>query len=311
MTKADLLTVEEVISKEVSTTGGPSKAKKRPWRQKVRREAKKARLALEKEQNPTDDPNLQVEKTDDEKKKKRRRKKFKGMPEETEVPKSTSSGPKLSDAATRLVTSRFRFLNEQLYTKSSKEAARVFAEDGDAFEAYHKGYELQALKWPTNPIDTIIRDLSTLPDCSIVADVGCGDAKLSRKLGSRFIIHSFDLVARNASVVVADMSSLPLKKSSVDVAVYCLSLMNTNLTEFFREANRILKKGGKLKIAEVASRFRSVTNFTTAVEKMGFSLKRKKSLHQFFILMTFEKTGKVENKRPFGLILNPCLYKKR
>uniref|UniRef100_A0A915DWR9 Ribosomal RNA-processing protein 8 n=1 Tax=Ditylenchus dipsaci TaxID=166011 RepID=A0A915DWR9_9BILA len=145
-------------------------------------------------------------KSDGEKKKKRIRKKFKGMPEETEIGYFT-----------------FSFLNEQLYTKSSREAARVFAEDGEVFEAYHK-----------------------------VADVGCGDAKLSRKLGSRFIVHYFDLVARNDSVVVADMSSRPLKKSSVDDAVYCLSLKNIDSTEFFREANRVLKKGGKPKIAEIA-----------------------------------------------------------
>uniref|UniRef100_A0A915DCG8 Ribosomal RNA-processing protein 8 n=1 Tax=Ditylenchus dipsaci TaxID=166011 RepID=A0A915DCG8_9BILA len=65
------------------------------------------------------------------------------------------------------------------------------------------------------------------------------------KLESRFIVHLFDLVARNESCVVADMSSLPLKKSSIDVAVY---------------SNRTLKKGGKLKKKWVFAKKKEVSS---------------------------------------------------
>ncbi len=38
-------------------------------------------------------------------------------------------------------------------------------------------------------------------------------------------------------------SSTPLHDSSVDVAVFCLSLMGTNLKDYLKEANRVLKEG--------------------------------------------------------------------
>ncbi len=36
---------------------------------------------------------------------------------------------------------------------------------------------------------------------------------------------------------------MPLASASVDVAVFCLSLMGTNMTDFLMEAHRVLKPG--------------------------------------------------------------------
>lgn len=36
---------------------------------------------------------------------------------------------------------------------------------------------------------------------------------------------------------------VPLRDASVDIAVFCLSLMGTNLADFLAEANRVLKMG--------------------------------------------------------------------
>lgn len=41
----------------------------------------------------------------------------------------------------------------------------------------------------------------------------------------------------------SNSSQVPLPDSSVDVAVFCLSLMGTNLVEYLREAHRVLRKG--------------------------------------------------------------------
>lgn len=79
------------------------------------------------------------------------------------------------------------------------------------------------------------------PKFYTIADFGCGDAKLAMTVEQN--IHSFDLVAVNESVVACDMSSVPLEDGSVDVAVFCLSLMGTNLNDYILEANRVLKVG--------------------------------------------------------------------
>ena len=52
------------------------------------------------------------------------------------------------------------------------------------------------------------------------------------------------------------MAHVPLPDNSVDVAVFCLSLMGTNLADYIREARRVLKPAtGVMKVAEVRSRF--------------------------------------------------------
>ncbi|KAJ1349929.1 hypothetical protein KIN20_005608 [Parelaphostrongylus tenuis] len=77
-----------------------------------------------------------------------------------------------------------------------------------------------------------------------------------KKIGSwSFQVHSYDLVAMNPLVVACDMAHLPLEASFADIVVFCLSLMGSNLLDYIKEARRVLKTGGILKIAEVASRF--------------------------------------------------------
>jgi ubiquinone/menaquinone biosynthesis C-methylase UbiE len=126
-------------------------------------------------------------------------------------------------------------------------------------------------------------------------------------------VHSFDLVALNEHVTVANMSNVPLEDESVDIAVFCLSLMGTNFADYLVEAHRVLKKGGLLKIAELESRFVGMKKFLLLLEKLGFELKQKTQPNGYFYVMNFEKTG--DCKKPNNIkedeILKPCLYKKR
>ena len=158
---------------------------------------------------------------------------------------------------------KFRLLNEKLYKSSSKEALSYFQSNSEDFITYHKGFSLQAKKWPSNPNDLILKTL-LLPKYKTmsIADVGCGEAILAQKLiPLGYNIKSFDLVALNDYVTVADMKNLPLEKSTIDLAVYCLSLMNKNFIPFIVEASRILKKEGKLLVAEISSRIVDISKF--------------------------------------------------
>lgn len=66
------------------------------------------------------------------------------------------------DLAGRLKASRFRFINEQLYTQNGDEAIKVFNEDDAAFDTYHEGYRIQVKQWPINPLDRIIKSIKKL-----------------------------------------------------------------------------------------------------------------------------------------------------
>ena len=64
-----------------------------------------------------------------------------------------------SEAKTRLKSSRFRFLNEKLYTQTGSESLKMFKGDDGVctFKAYHEGFAEQVKRWPIDPLDLIIR----------------------------------------------------------------------------------------------------------------------------------------------------------
>ena len=86
------------------------------------------------------------------------------------------------------------------------------------------------------------------------------------------------------------------------------------LRDYIKEANRVLKMGGVLKIAEVESRFEGdlgVQEFIESIEKTGFGLKWKDLKKQYFNLFDFKKNKKVNKKKAQQFELKPCIYKKR
>ncbi|KAM9170763.1 ribosomal RNA-processing protein 8 [Pangshura tecta] len=229
---------------------------------------------------------------------------------EVPCPTSELSGALRARMEERLQSARFRYINQQLYTSSSQEAARLFQCDPAAFAIYHRGFARQVGHWPENPVHRIIQYLRGRPASLVVADFGCGDCKIATSVRNK--VHSFDLVALSPHVTVCDMAKVPLADKSVDVTVFCLALMGTNLREILEEANRVLRPGGMLKVAEVASRFADIQAFVSAVTQLGFQIVSKDLDNPFFYMFDFSKTGppRAGGKLP-GLVLRPCLYKKR
>ncbi|KAG4305570.1 hypothetical protein PORY_001126, partial [Pneumocystis oryctolagi] len=185
---------------------------------------------------------------------------------------------------------------------------------------YHTGFQNQILSWPENPVDLMIEKLNlyiqkSRKDVFKVADLGCGDAKIAKVMKniSNIEIYSCDLVSLDPSVIACDMSSLPFNTSTIDVAIFCLSLMGTNYIDFLKEAWRILKMNGKLWIAEVKSRFtdNEGTAFCTALTSLGFSLVETDISNKMFMCLYFEKTHKVNDKKDYGILLKSCVYKRR
>jgi ribosomal RNA-processing protein 8 len=173
----------------------------------------------------------------------------------------------------RLDSGSFRQLNEQLYSCTGAQAVRLMKADPALFSTYHAGYADQVRRWPRNPLDAVLAFLRTQPNELVVADLGCGEARLAADAAQRDV-RSFDLVAANKRVIACDIAHVPLPDSSVDVAVFCLSLMGTNYGEFLAEARRIVVPGGWVLVAEVTSRFenQNPTAFKRAVADIGFRI---------------------------------------
>lgn len=173
--------------------------------------------------------------------------------QKTKIPGDADAGPKaapkrpnsvLGGAAQRLKGSRFRCLNESLYTMTGQDALKMFTNDPSLAEAYHEGFRAQAAKWPRNPLDGVISWLrKEVPKEAVIGDFGCGDARLALELSKRKV-HSFDLVKINERVTACNLAHVPLPNASLDVAVFCLALMGTDWIKFVEEAHRCLKPGG-------------------------------------------------------------------
>ena len=215
----------------------------------------------------------------------------------------------------KLVSSRFRHLNETLYTTPSTQALELFSSNPELFDEYHAGFSRQVKEsWPSNPVDgyaAAIRSRGAsdpkkghnnkpnkkrgqqgppLPrrpnETCTIADLGCGDAQLARnltpsveKLKLKFL--SYDLHAANEYITKADITNLPVKDGSVDIAIFCLSLMGTNWVSFVEEAWRVLRGDGKGEcwVSEVKSRFGKVVRKKGSIDtKKPLSKSEKKKL---------------------------------
>ncbi|CAM9445137.1 unnamed protein product, partial [Phaeothamnion confervicola] len=219
----------------------------------------------------------------------------------------------------KLEGAQFRMINEHLYTSESGAAFRKFSEEPHLFDVYHRGFREQVEKWPARPLDAIIAWLHRRGPKAVVADFGCGEARLAASVPNT--VHSFDLVAANGRVTACDMSHVPLRDGTVDVAVFCLALMNTNLADFLREARRVLRPGGIMKVAEVRSRFEGtaaaggdgsggVEAFSRFMVDMGFDRTELDAGNKMFFMMEFVRTKRAPVPGA-AFTAKACVYKKR
>ncbi|EPY50819.1 rRNA methyltransferase Rrp8 [Schizosaccharomyces cryophilus OY26] len=220
----------------------------------------------------------------------------------------------------KLDGAKFRWINERLYTTESEEAVKLFQDSPDMFDVYHAGFRHQIESWPENPVDVFIRFLKERYDKKrrpvSVVDLGCGEAKIAETYeASKYIqVQSFDLVSANKFIVASDISDLPLEDASVDIAIFCLSLMGTNWQSFLREAHRVLKPNtGQLWVAEIKSRFsdKSGKIFAEELPKLGFENTSLVLGNKMFTLFEFVKQPLRQEPQTLPPILNACIYKRR
>ncbi|KUJ06266.1 uncharacterized protein LY89DRAFT_692602 [Mollisia scopiformis] len=134
------------------------------------------------------------------------------------APPATPLTPLQAEMRSKLISARFRHLNEQLYTTNSAESLTQFSTNSEMFLSYHEGFRNQVEVWPENPVhgyfDNIVlrgqilgpahkgkkqkisikaavgaenasQNLTPLPrtgTCCTIADLGCGDATLAIRL---------------------------------------------------------------------------------------------------------------------------------
>ncbi len=174
-------------------------------------------------------------------------------------------------------------------------------------------------KWPVKPLEVILGMLSSRSERLIVADIGCGEGALA--LEAKQKVHSFDLESVHDHIVICDAAKVHTKLAakSVDICIFSLSLMGTNMHEFIISSDKVLKTKGTLIIAEVTSRFQmrfennqsvaETSQFVSALQGFGYKLILEKN-YGYFVLFEFVKLS-VASKKLDKIVLKPCVYRKR
>ena len=114
------------------------------------------------------------------------------QPSKKQLRNMFSSSSLVESFKSRLSGSRFRNLNEELYTTTSQESFERFTLDPQLFEEYHDGFRHQVNSWPVNPVHLILEQIRQQQQRAdngtgsetklVVADFGCGDAELAQQL---------------------------------------------------------------------------------------------------------------------------------
>jgi hypothetical protein len=137
----------------------------------------------------------------------------------------------------------FSTMNRNLNQSDSHATHKRLQENPEEWEQYHTLYREAREDWAVIPYEEIIRWCERRSDY-FIGDYGCGEAKLAEALSNRHTVFSFDHIAINQDVVECDIAHVPLDDETLDVAVFSLSLMGRNFTEYVLEAHRTLKLDG-------------------------------------------------------------------
>jgi superfamily II DNA or RNA helicase len=178
----------------------------------------------------------------------------------------------------------FSTMNARINSSKSTTTHSRFQENPEEWFLYHTLYRQARSTWPEVPFKVFAGWLKRRPDWS-VGDFGCGEAELARLVPNK--VYSFDHVAINEAVIACDMSATGLADQTLDVAVFSLSLMGLNYSDYLREAYRLVRYGGWLKVAEPAARWGEgkLEELLGAMASYGFSIVGQPSYRDRFVYL--------------------------
>ncbi len=165
----------------------------------------------------------------------------------------------------------FSRMNARWDTSYSDTTYKRLQSNPEEWMQYHTFYQSARKSWSIIPYEEAIKWLQKRSNL-IVGDFGCGEALIAKALTGKHTVHNFDFIAINDSVIECDMTRVHLEDSSLDVAMFNLSLMGLNISDYIREASRTLKLDGQLWIYEATSHIKDLQGFIQGLELSGFRI---------------------------------------
>jgi hypothetical protein len=189
----------------------------------------------------------------------------------------------------------FARMNNRWYSSSSDNTHDCLATNPEEWAHYHTMYRQLRETWPVVPFKEELRWLLER-DGFVVGDFGCGEAFIAAEAGAKHTVHSFDHVAIDKRVIACDIAHVPLEDESLDLAIFCLSLMGSNFTDYVREAHRCLRLDGMLHVWEASSYFDDLRKFCAAMGRLGFDVMEPSTEGAFTRIYAIKNAKKVDDK---------------
>lgn len=172
-------------------------------------------------------------------------------------------------------------------TSTSEHMHNWFVNNPNEWKEYHKQREISKSKWDEDPVDVIAKEINERNDNNLIADMGCGLAKLSTLIKEPNKVISIDHYSENPNVIQCDMKHTTINDNEVDITVFCLSLWGTNYLDYIKEAYRITAKRGFMYIVEPNDEF-DFDKLNEDIKQIGFN-KINETIRGKFTYLTFIK----------------------
>ena len=176
--------------------------------------------------------------------------------------------------------SEFSRLNNIFNNSKSETIYDKIQQDPHFLEGYHEKLDEAKKLWDFDPVNVIASMINGLKLPAnlimklVIGDFGCGRAKLAELLKENKMYNFDHHNVINDKIIACDMKSVPLKEDGMlDVAVFCLSLMGENWSDYITEAKRCVAKNGLLFIAETTNSLGArLSELRNVVKDQGFEI---------------------------------------
>ena len=179
----------------------------------------------------------------------------------------------------------FTKLNQNINVANSSTNHQKFLKNPEVWHEYHRLYRQERENWTIIPFEYWIKRIKKFSDSYLIADFGCGEAKLYDTFGSRVL--NFDHVSIGTHVQSCDMSNVSefIKDGHLAIAVFSLSLMGKNWSEYLQEASRCLGENGLLFISETTNSLsHRLSDLRNEIMKNGFEIYKDDKIGLFTFL---------------------------
>jgi superfamily II DNA or RNA helicase len=176
--------------------------------------------------------------------------------------------------------SKFSRLNNIFNSSKSETMHKRIQQNPQILVEYHDLQDEVKKQWHFDPVNDIASKINGLKLPAhiimklVIGDFGCGRAKLAELLKENKMYNFDHDKILNDKIIACDMKSVPLKKDGqLDVAVFCLSLMEENWPDYIVEAKRCLTKNGLLFIAETTKSLSGrLSRLRDIIKERGFEI---------------------------------------